>query len=416
MRFGLARLAAQRQQFPLDHRLPQVGLPEPNRFRHQTYSDGAPTAPWQLLQVPAMPKVGSPDFNRRMRRVGDALRAADVGAIFLVHGTFAGIDALGILAELARWYPAGRDSIGRIARRMVDALADDAGNYTAAYAESFEESIRELGEGVPVRLFHWSSENHHLGRADAAVRLIDEIAALQLPPRQRILVWGHSHAGNVFALMSNLLAGDTESIERFFAASRIYYRVPLTGLIDIPVWERVHRLLSHDTRRLATRPIDMVTFGTPIRYGWDRRGFDGLLHFIHHRPRAGLPPYRARFPPRLDDVFQAAGGDYVQQIGIAGTNAAPSVLAWRAFAAYRNLNELIQAGHSPHDLIGRLELGMRVHEAGTTLLVDYGPAEGNLAQHLAGHAVYTRHEWLLFHAEEVVQRFYHERASSVRAA
>jgi hypothetical protein len=363
-----------------------------------------------------MPKTGSPDFNRRMRHVGDALRAADVGAIFLVHGTFAGIDALGMLAELARWYPAGRDSIGRIAKRMVDALAGDAGNYTSAYAESFEESIRGPGEPVPVRLFHWSSENHHLGRADAAVRLIDEIAALELPPRRRILIWGHSHAGNVFALMSNLLAGDAVSIERFFAAARVYYRVPLTGLIDIPVWERVHRLLAHDARRLAERPIDMVTFGTPIRYGWDRRGYDGLLHFINHRPLAGLPPYRAQFPPRLDDVFHAAGGDYVQQIGIAGTNAAPSVLAWRAFAADRNLNELLQSDLSPSDLIGRLELGMRVPETGTTLLVDYGPEEATLAQHLAGHAVYTRHEWLLFHAEEIVQRLYREHASSVGAA
>jgi len=416
MRFGLARSAAQRQQFPLDHRSPLGELPEPNRFRHQTYRGSAPTAPWHSLPAPTMPKVGSPEFNRRMRRVGEALRAADVGAIFLVHGTFAGIDALGILAELARWYPAGRDSIGHIAKRMVDALAGDAGNYTTGYAESFEESIRGPGEPVGVRLFHWSSENHHLGRADAAVRLIDEIAALELPPRRRILVWGHSHAGNVFALMSNLLAGDAESIERFFAAAGVYYRVPLTGLIDIPVWERVRRLLAHDARRLAERPIDMVTFGTPIRYGWDRRGHDGLLHFIHHRPSADLPPYRAQFPPRLDEVFEASGGDYVQQIGIAGTNAAPSVLAWRAFAADRNLNELLQPGLAPRDLIGRLELGMRVHEAGTTLLVDYGPAEGSLAHHLAGHAVYTRHEWLLFHAEEVVRRLYPEQVSSVGAA
>src|SRR5258708_7449580 len=282
MRIGLARSAAQQPRFLIDQRSRPGGLTEPNRFRHQTYSATAPTGPWHSLQAPAMPKVGSPDFHRRMRRVGEALRAADVGAIFLVHGTFAGIDALGILAELARWYPAGRDSIGCVAKRMVDALAGDAGNYTNGYAESFEESIRGSGEPVSVRLFHWSSENHHLGRADAAVRLIDEIAALELPPRRRILVWGHSHAGNVFALMSNVLAGDAESIERFFAAARVYYRVPLTGMIDIPVWERVRRLLAHDARRLAERPIDMVTFGTPIRYGWDPLGYAERLPFLHH--------------------------------------------------------------------------------------------------------------------------------------
>jgi hypothetical protein len=412
MRFGLARSATQQQQSSVDDPSSWGGLAAPNRFRHQTYSGAAPTSPWQCLRAPATPAVGSPDFKRRMHRVGEALRAADVGAIFLVHGTFAGIDALGILAELARWYPPGRDSIGRIAKRMVDALAGDAGNYTSRYAESFEESIGSAGEAIGVRLFHWSSENHHLGRADAAVRLIDEIAALELPPRRRILVWGHSHAGNVFALMSNLLSGDAESIERFFAAARPYYRVPFTGLVDVPAWERVRHVLAHDARQLAQRPVDMVTFGTPIRYGWDRRGHDGLLHFIHHRPLANVPPYLAHFPPRPDDVFQAAGGDYVQQIGIAGTNTAPSVLAWRAFAADRNLNELLQPGLSPLDLVDRLQLGMRVPEAGTTLLVDYGPMEGNLAQHLAGHAVYTRHDWLLFHAEEVVQRLYHASAST----
>jgi hypothetical protein len=373
-------------------------------------------ADWQALAAPALPAPGTREFNRRMRSVGDALWAADVAAVYLVHGTFAGFDALGILNELARRYPAGRDSIGRIVKRMVDALAADAGNYTARYAENFEESIRTSGAPIAVRLFHWSGENHHLGRADAAVRLIDELASLELPPRRRVLLWGHSHAGNVFALMSNLLAGDRQALEWFFAAASVFYRVPLAGLVDIPVWQRVGRLLAGDACSLAGRPIDMVTFGTPIRYGWDRRGHDGLLHFVHHRPQPDLPAHRASFPPSVDDVLHATGGDYVQQIGIAGTNAAPSVLAWRAFAADRKLNTLLQPGLSCADLVERLRLGMRVHEAGTTLLVDYGPPAGGVAQHLAGHAVYTRHEWLLFHAEEVVRRFYASAAGAAGAA
>jgi hypothetical protein len=365
-----------------------------------------------LVAAPVSPHVGSAEFKRRMARVGDALRAADVGAVYLVHGTFAGIDALGILAEAARWYPAGRELIGGIAKKMVDALAGDAGNYTAAFAELFESSIGSGAEFIPVRLFNWSSENHHLGRADAAVRLIDEIASLELAPRRRVLLWGHSHAGNVFALMSNLLAGDHESIERFFSASQVYFRLPLTGVIDIPVWERVRRLLARQSHRLTGRPIDLVTFGTPIRYGWDTSGCDGLLHFIHHRPHPGSPAYLASFPPQFDEVRYAQWGDYVQQIGIAGTNAAPSVLAWRAFVADRNLNELLQGGLSPSQLVDRLRHGMRVPESGTTLMVDYGASQGNVASHLAGHAVYTRNEWLLFHAEEVAARLYQSASST----
>lgn len=341
-----------------------------------------------------------------MWTVGEHLRSADVAAIYLVHGTFAGIDTLGILTGLGRWYPAGREAIGRIAKQMVDALAGDAGNYTHRYAESFQQAIRGGHEPIPVRLYYWSSENHHLGRADAAVRLIDELAALELAPGRRILLWGHSHAGNVFALVSNLLGGDPEAVERFFEAARLYYRLPFTGIVDIPVWERVYRLITRNRQRLADRPIDMVTFGTPIRYGWEPRGYSQLLHFVNHRPAGHLPPHRAEFPPRIDDVFQATGGDYVQQVGIAGTNIMPSILAWRAWLADRRLNRLLQPNLSPGDLLERLRLGLRVHSEGTTLLVDYGPPEGNLAQHLAGHAVYTRHDWLLFHAEEVARRLY----------
>jgi hypothetical protein len=49
---------------------------------------------------------------------------------------------------------------------------------------------------------------------------------------------------------------------------------------------------------------------------------------------------------------------------------------------------------------------MRVPTEGTTLLVDYGPPRCNVVQHLAGHAVYTRPEWMLFHAEETARRLY----------
>lgn len=350
-----------------------------------------------------------------MRRVGQALRAADIGAVYLVHGSFAGLDSLGILAELARWYPAGREAIGRISKQMIDAVAGDAGNYTTRYAQSFEDAISAPGDELPVRLFHWSSENHHLGRADAAVRLIDELASLEAPSRRRVLLWGHSHAGNVFALMSNLLSGDEESIDRFFEATKVFYRWPVTGLVDIPVWQRVYQLLKDNKQRLASRPVDLVTFGTPVRYGWDRGGYDRLLHFINHRPKAGAPNWRATFPPRVDDVLHATGGDYVQQIGIAGTNALPNVLSWRAWLAERRLNALLQPDHSPTDLLSRLKLGQRVPDAGTTLLVDYGPPQGNLAQHLAGHAVYTRHDWLLFHAEQVVHWLYESDAQGESA-
>ena len=118
------------------------------------------------------------------------------------------------------------------------------------------------------------------------------------------------------------------------------------------------------------------------------------------------PSHLAPFPPTIDRLWTAADGDYVQQIGIAGTNFAPNLFEWRVLLADFRLSQLLQPGLRKRDLLDRLKIGARVPDEGTTLLVDYGPGLGGLSKHAAGHAVYTRAEWLLFHAEEVARRFY----------
>ena len=338
--------------------------------------------------------------------VGDQLRAANVGVVYLAHGTFAGSDAFGLIGELGRLFPTASDAMRRVIKKMIDAAAHDIGNYTGQYARLFEEAINCEGAAhIPVRRFHWSSENHHIGRADGAIRLIDELAALELLPGQRVLLWGHSHAGNVFALCTNLLSRDTEAIAHFFEATSVYYRWPVLGCVDIPVWKQVREMLTSD-RFPRNRPLDIVTFGTPIRYGWNADGYSKLLHFINHRPVTGLPEYQAPFPPTIENVMAALDGDYVQQFGIAGTNIMPSLLQWRAWWADNRLNRLLQPPQETHDPLERFRVGKRVPEAGTTLLVEYGKPEGTVAQHFAGHAVYTQRDWLLFHAEEMARRLY----------
>jgi hypothetical protein len=66
----------------------------------------------------------------------------------------------------------------------------------------------------------------------------------------------------------------------------------------------------------------------------------------------------------------------------------------------------LQSDLRPRDLVRNFSCGMRVPEEGTTLLVDYRDACGRPETQIAGHAVYTRREWLLFNAEEVCRRFY----------
>ena len=86
----------------------------------------------------------------------------------------------------------------------------------------------------------------------------------------------------------------------------------------------------------------------------------------------------------------------------------PSVFSWRSWLADNRLNDLLQQDLPQSASVDRFEAGAIVPDEGTTLLVDYGPLQGGVAQHLAGHAVYTASQWLLFHAEETVRRFYAE--------
>ncbi len=382
-------------------------MSEVSLFRHQAYTATRPTSPHHLVSPGRFPAVGSDDFRHRMRRVGETFSAAGVSAVYLVHGTFNEADALGTLTELARVFPLASRAVRRVIKRIVEKMVGEAGNFTKSYARCFEEFLNDPDDvRIPVRLFPWSAENHHIGRADGAIRLVDELTSLNLGPDKHVLLWGHSHAGNVFALASNLLAGDRQGVEQFFEASEIYYRWPLFGCVDIPVWSKVRRRLTQSDYVSRLPRLDMVTFGTPIRYGWNSDGYSQLLHFIRHRATDGTPEYRAPFPPRVDDIMKGADGDYIQQLGIAGTNVMPSWFSWRARMADQRLNDLLQGETPETGGPTPFTAGAIVPDEGTALLVDYGSPEGNISQHLAGHAVYTRKRWLLFHAEQVAARLY----------
>jgi hypothetical protein len=267
-----------------------------------------------------------------------------------------------------------------------------------------------------VRRFHWSSGNHHVARADGAVRLLDELLARptdessgrrtdessgrRTDSESRVMLWGHSHAGNVFALVTNLLCSPPEVVERFFDAAEPFYHSAFRGRRDLPVWQRVCERLARGD--LGPRPL-IANFGTPVRYGWDTGGCEGLVHFVYHVPNPTLPEYRVAFPPTWDDVVNASAGDVVQQLGIAGSDSPPNWLRRRSRRANRQLGDMFET-NLDDTFLDRLDAGVRVSADGTTLLVDYECIERRLLCHQGGHAVYTHPLWLLFHAEQTAQR------------
>jgi hypothetical protein len=360
--------------------------------------------------------------------------------VYLTHGTFAGHDGVGLLTELARIAPGLSESLGKFSKGVVDAVAGETGNYTPEYAARFEELITEgAGRPIPVKLFNWSSQNNHIGRADGAVKLIDELAtfAERLPayvlPRTsstprgdeqkeedsseapRLLLWGHSHGGNMFALVSHLLGGDSDTRHAFFHAARSFYRRWIGSGIDAPGWQRVEELLADNSHPLRRLRLDLVTFGTPIRYGWETGGFARLLHFVNHSPAPGLPEYQASYPLEARRILTAADGDYVQHLGIAGTGLPINPLAVRTMVANWRLRNLLQRGLRHGWLHARLRCGVRVPHEGSTLLVAYNDPETNPFCHLLGHAAYTRSRWLPLHCRLVAEHFYGAAANSPQA-
>lgn len=364
--------------------------------------------------MPPANLLGS-DFAEPIVAAGRQMASAGVAAVFLVHGTFGGNDGLGLLTELARFAPGLSRSLARYRKSAFDWAAGEKGNYTNEYAQRMQQCLSAgAGYELAVHNWVWSSQNNHIGRADGAVQLLVDLAsfAAEIPTAKshaqspRVLLWGHSHAGNVFALASSLLAADADQRSQFFRAARRFYRRWRTGEVDMPAWTTLETMLAQPEHPLRQLSLDAATFGTPIRYGWAAGGVQRLIHFVNHRPGAANAEFLAPGKIELGRLLSAADGDYIAQIGVAGSNLAPSPLALRTFLADRALDRLLEFGVSRESLLRRIGYGMRVAHQGTTLLVDYQDQGGAVHQHIAGHAVYTRSRWLPMHCEQVAEILY----------
>lgn len=375
-------------------------------FPHHNYLNDPDEGIFEL--IPSAVAVPVPDPKRSdTRDVAAMLRKAGVAEIIFVHGTFTGNDVLGIVREVARVSPRVARMMRSLGKKIVDQLTGELGNYTKAFSRSCGELVNEEGhEPINIKRFHWSGENHHLGRVGAAVALLDYLTSRTWGPDKRVLLWGHSHGGNLLAIATLLLGASEEAKAQFFRATRSHYRVPFFGNLDLPHWEKVRRRLSAKNLRERLPAIDVATFGTPPRYRWNRQICENLLHFVQHRPLDKERPCIACLPGSVQEVIEAKGGDYVQQLGIGGTDFLHHIFAWRSWNVERRLRRMFEPTVRRRDLGRNLKQGHRVSLDGTTLLIDYPQTDGKWNQKLVGHGVYTRSEWLAYHLNEIADRFY----------
>jgi len=389
-------------------------MPVENRFQHQDYPTEPVTTP--VLRMLDVNEAVEVDFSK----LHTALK---LGRIVLVHGTFMGDDPLGIadtLKSVAESAPLLAGQLNRLAKASLEktrpftaSLTGDIGNYSETYCTRFQELV---GDDPQVELLSptWSGQNHHLARADLAVRLLHQLLIRPLLPDQHVLLWGHSHAGNAFALLTNLLANHKASLAEFFDAA---------AQDGVRHWDevRAHLESSASPHPLANRVL-IAGFETPVRYGWDTAGFAKLVHVIFHRPYDAENPTKTKplFPLHsFEDVVSAEWGDWVQAFAIAGTDM--SSMPTRAIN--QSLSAMLEANlpepqhgldtrfilpKQIRDACARWKTGTRCHSDGLNLLVDYKPSGDVLTlgrpleESLFGHGVSTTVRWLPTHLKLVM--------------
>lgn len=420
-------------------------MPFENNFQHDELSRKNPGERLATAEVPTGPSSDSPAWFESMSQCGAMLSQAGVRAVVFLHGAIHGTDVFGMqrldeVGGLKRGYSRGVSGLDALlaamrqetngipllpgglkpplrndeaTKNLLDEQLGDAGNFTTANVELIQNAINQK-RSPPISCLRllWASEHHHLGRATAAVRLLDTLRQhceqQHLTPGQRVLLLAHGQAGLILALASNLLCpSPITGRPKLFAILSAYaeqtQHPDLTAAIN-----RVEPLLAAGPL-LNGVALDVVTFGMPVRYGWDPSGLGKLLHIVNHRSlRTDGKTWLAKMelPQITMEMPTAWGGDYVQELAVAGSDAVPS--AEQAKAANKSVWELLE----PYDGFERwLECArraVRFPSEGRCLLVDYKDSTGstNPRDHYYGHAAYTRRPATLFNLQQIVRTFY----------
>ncbi|OAI48585.1 hypothetical protein AYO43_11155 [Nitrospira sp. SCGC AG-212-E16] len=420
-------------------------MPIENSFQHDEMSRKNPGERLTVREVAPTALPESPPAQDAMATLGNHLSHAGVRIIVLLHGSIMGTDVFGVqrldeLGGLKRGYSrgvAGLDALLALMRessngmsplpgglkpplsndeatkKLLDEQIGDAGNFTHTYLELMRQSLNR-GLDRPIHCVRelWSCEHHHLGRAMAAVSMLERLhnwgKIHKLGQGDRILVQAHGQAGLVLALVSNLLcmvssSSRTRLLDLLLAFASQVNRPDIASTI-----QRIAPLLSNGAI-LNGATLDVVTFGMPVRYGWDPSGLGKLLHIVNHRSmRTDGKTWLSKMelPQITMEMPIAWGGDYIQELAVAGSDAVPTTEA--AKAANKALWELVEPFDGFERWLECARRAVRIPSEGLGILADYKDSTGstNVRDHYYGHAAYTRLNTMLFNTTEIVRTLY----------
>ncbi|MCF6156427.1 MAG: hypothetical protein E3K36_14575 [Candidatus Brocadia sp.] len=334
-------------------------------------------------------------WRSAMSALGQQLELAKVRSVYFVHGTFVGNDPAETISWVKQYVypelsPEYEKTITNFIKKVNDKTYADVGNYTDGYVGLFKKAI---GNKIHCENFIWSSANYHLARLEGVVCLTKALAwdiNQRVPtPGERILLIGHSHAGQLFALLTNFLA-QSPGIK------------DLRNIINfdkVNCQDNKEDIANFDEclQKIRQVQLDIVTFGTPPRYGWGDGNYR-LLNIINHRGKE----YTGG---SLEGVLWTKDGDYIQQWGIAGSDS----FVLQKEEENKKLDILLGDGCNINSWKKNAEVKMRVPHYGKTLLVDYKDNSWfwwNAHKTLFGHGVYTQYEKMLFNTQLIVDELY----------
>jgi len=320
-------------------------------------------------------------WKQRMQFCGTNMKKSGVQKIIFLSGTFVGSDPF----ELTRWIQTVAPIRGKMLAQVlevsmkkgINSFVQDKGNFDPKYITLFSQSI---GNSLGVKEFVWSSANHHFARIMGAIELLE----LLTPCEGKVLLIGHSHAGQLFALLTQMLS----------SSATLMNFIKILNEVKINSSELIHKI-----KKLKTLPIDFVTLGTPVRYQWAKNKSIRIMHVINHR---GEEPIGGRF----SGLATTRDGDYIQQLGIAGSDVISPLKLHRQLNV--KLNEFLGAGVDLSIFKQSIKNRRRLHDLGINYLINYqdGGKIPNYWKTFFGHAIYTRYQTMLFHTELICSTFY----------
>lgn len=339
--------------------------------------------PPHQLKPPYLFENQIPEVQELLSELKDLFKDRKVTHLYLINGTFAGHDPLGVIKFIEHYSPQLAGRTENLLKTFYQTKMNkiDFGHFPIQFVHFLATF---LADTTKVHLFSWSSENHHMARIRAALELLAEIANHSPIKDERILFLTHSHGGQLLAILQ-LMRARPEFVD--FLKSHL----PKESLHS--------KYLEFATRENLNRNLDIFTLGTPVRYPFYPYDGEKLLHLVNFRKAStGIP---------IKGILRARDGDYIYRLGIAGSDAPAITKTERDLN--RKLDSWLDQGRNIKKWKANLTKGFPLHPLGERLLVDY--QDGHQALPLGvksfwGHVIYNQSPYLLSLLEWVNTRLY----------